>query len=610
MSAGSRKGTLIFGLILILVGLAFLISNWYSTLTAWQIMARYWPILLILIGARKLFRYFDWQPPDADRQELPIRKKRKHRPSLFVGLIWMALGFVFLLKNFGIGPDLWPIARRYWPLLLILVGFGKLIDYFRQKEGFSLRFGEVFGILFISIVGMALSRIPQNAVRDLLNTSIQIRDADVILGTTHEYEQDFTFPLAVGIPLRIENSHGSVSVSPGSDGEVRVHLRKKIFEDDEIRARQLADEVKVQGGEEKTGETAVFVVKTNRESLAANSSQIRTDLEVLVPKKLQLDVRNPFGAVTISGLDSNLSLQSSHEPLEVHDCIGTFVIVNNYGDSRLSGLTGNLTVNSHGSVEVDSVKGDVDIRDEYSAVKVSKVEGKLSVVNEEGSITIDSVTKPVVISGRGSSVTASNLEDHLQITNSHRRVRISGVKGNVNLITQYATASLQEIKGDIDISANSGNITIEDAAGSVKMYGPGTYVNVNKAAGFVDINTTLKDVIVNNFSKGCRINAERGDVTLASTSLGSDPIAVKNRFGMITLILPPNSVFQLDASTRNGDIRSDFLGMTPISQPGELTTLNYAKAGGPRIQLATENSDIVIRSREIEQTRHSQSGER
>ena len=40
-------------------------------------------------------------------------------------LLWLGLGVLFLLRNFGIGPDLWSLAGRYWPILLILLGLGE-----------------------------------------------------------------------------------------------------------------------------------------------------------------------------------------------------------------------------------------------------------------------------------------------------------------------------------------------------------------------------------------------------------------------------------------------------------------------------------------------------
>lgn len=71
MANGSRTGALTIGLIFIIVGSIFFLENWYPSLSAWDLLLRYWPIILILIGARKLYFYFSWKeaPPLPNSQD-------------------------------------------------------------------------------------------------------------------------------------------------------------------------------------------------------------------------------------------------------------------------------------------------------------------------------------------------------------------------------------------------------------------------------------------------------------------------------------------------------------------------------------------------------------
>lgn len=64
MTARVRSGALTLGLILIAVGVIFLIGNWYP-ISAWRLVATYWPVILILVGLKKIIGYFNWQeiPP-------------------------------------------------------------------------------------------------------------------------------------------------------------------------------------------------------------------------------------------------------------------------------------------------------------------------------------------------------------------------------------------------------------------------------------------------------------------------------------------------------------------------------------------------------------------
>jgi hypothetical protein len=65
MAVRSRSRALTAGLILIGIGLIFFLQNVYENISAWRLLARYWPVILIIIGARKIYDYLTWQesPP-------------------------------------------------------------------------------------------------------------------------------------------------------------------------------------------------------------------------------------------------------------------------------------------------------------------------------------------------------------------------------------------------------------------------------------------------------------------------------------------------------------------------------------------------------------------
>ena len=59
----------------------------------------------------------------------------EYRRSSIVGAtILIGLGVLFLYTNSHPGVDPWPLLSRYWPLLLIFVGLGKLWDYYKAQS--------------------------------------------------------------------------------------------------------------------------------------------------------------------------------------------------------------------------------------------------------------------------------------------------------------------------------------------------------------------------------------------------------------------------------------------------------------------------------------------
>lgn len=56
------------------------------------------------------------------------------RESLFWGLIILALGMLFLLKNFGLEINVWDLLGKYWPLILIYIGGKNIFLYVKKPK--------------------------------------------------------------------------------------------------------------------------------------------------------------------------------------------------------------------------------------------------------------------------------------------------------------------------------------------------------------------------------------------------------------------------------------------------------------------------------------------
>jgi hypothetical protein len=61
-------------------------------------------------------------------------RQNRNRPSIAGGLIVVTVGIVFLIANLQPDLDFWSIAMRYWPVILIVIGLGKIFDAFRIRN--------------------------------------------------------------------------------------------------------------------------------------------------------------------------------------------------------------------------------------------------------------------------------------------------------------------------------------------------------------------------------------------------------------------------------------------------------------------------------------------
>jgi len=65
MTNGPRQGALIAGLVLIAIGVILFLEIWSEQFSILHFLGRYWPVILILVGVKKLYDYFTWQEPIA-----------------------------------------------------------------------------------------------------------------------------------------------------------------------------------------------------------------------------------------------------------------------------------------------------------------------------------------------------------------------------------------------------------------------------------------------------------------------------------------------------------------------------------------------------------------
>jgi hypothetical protein len=540
----------------------------------------------------------------------------RRRPSLLGAVLWIGIGVLFLLSNFG-RIELWPVVGSYWPVLLIFLGLGKVIEFLLKKEGIAVRFGELFGMFFVLLIGFAVIGIHDTHIgrigRIIRDAPFQFGDFQIhpgrLFGESHIFSEEATYPLERPMAIRIQNSNGSVSIAPGSDGEIRVQLKKVVY-GSESEAKAIADKIHLIASAERNGEPSAplkpeaepgkrgadaFVVRTNREDLSSRGDSISTEMVIYVPKNSQLQVRNSFGGVRVTDINGKLDLSTTHEKLDVQDCTGEFILSTRYAESRLANLVGNVTLDGRGKVYLDGVKGNVNVTNENSPMEILNVDGSVSVASRDGNTRIDSVSKPVVINASGANLTIRNLKSSLKITKNFGTAIVSDVDSDVKLESRSAALILKNIR-NIEIDSNSDNVSADDIE-NFTLRGRTSNVRLNSVRS-ATIQATLTNIIVNNLSGDCNITDEYAKVSVSAQSL-LKIIRIKNRNGGIDLWLPQEASCVINATASNGRIQTNHdPGLGIVQNEGSTAVLkSTVKSGGPAVVLETEYANIRIARR-------------
>src|SRR5437867_993964 len=299
----------------------------------------------------------------------PMVTPRRQR-SIAGPIVLILLGVLFLLMTMGVLDrySLATIFARYWPLLLILWGVIKLIEHQQAKQaGLPARgigAGGVFLVLFIVCIGLMATQFVR--VWPNIKDHIQIGDnedfEDLFGGSTFNYSDELSKAFPAGGTLRINNERGSVNINVAEDTHtLKVSVRKKIRAD----KQEDADGYNGKTKPEITVNEKIVTLNANTQG-AGSDKGVRTDLDVYVPRNVELVITDRRGDVTITGISGNASIDHQRGEVNVSDHTGNVTIDVERSSARVQHVKGDVTIQGHGNeVAVEDVDGAAHLNGEF-----------------------------------------------------------------------------------------------------------------------------------------------------------------------------------------------------------------------------------------------------
>ena len=170
---------------------------------------------------------------------------------------------------------------------------------------------------------------------------------------------------------------------------------------------------------ERHGDRAVLIsrIKPSHFSFSFwGDGNSRIDLTVEVPGKMNIEINDGSGDLTITNIDGKTNIHDGSGELNIHSVKGRIDIRDGSGSMDIRDITGNMTVSDgSGEIKIDKVIGDLEIRDGSGSIRTTDIEGNVKIYDGSGSIYIDGVSKDVDIPESGSG-----------------GVQFKNVKGNVS----------------------------------------------------------------------------------------------------------------------------------------------------------------------------------
>ena len=268
---------------------------------------------------------------------------------------------------------------------------------------------------------------------------------------------------------------------------------------------------------------------------------------------------------------------------------GTSVVLNaNTNGAGNHGVTADMDVfvPRGAALDIASRRGDLNVTDRKADVKISGQRGDVALNNitgavqinlERGSVRVSNVTGDVDIDGRIDDASVDNVNGAVRLNGDYfDSIRVSKITKTVIFKSSRSDLTLAAVPGDLEISG--------DSLRGTDVVGPSRLVMRSKEVHLEDVSGDLE------------LESSNGEIEVhAANKLPLGKMTITGRKGDITLVLPPNAGFQLDATTHKGDIESDFGGIKVDSMGGGTAKATGSVGNGSaRLVINASMGDIKI----------------
>jgi hypothetical protein len=426
------------------------------------------------------------------------------------------LGIVFLLGNLHLlsWARLGTWFAHYWPLLLILWGVIKLIEHQQaQRDGLPPRgigAGGIFLVIVIVVCGLIAtqaSRFNWGEIRD--NMNIDDSDLDNIFGQTYNFddhlEQDVPSS-ATG--LRVNNDHGAVRVSTANDNKITVVVRKRVGAESQSDADKYDRQTKPQIT--LAGNVIVLDARTH----AAGDHAVQSDLDISLPRKMELHIIGRKGDVSVTGRDGEIEIASQHGDVAVEDVNGNVKLNLEKSSAKIEQITGDVHIDGRlNEVSVTDVKGSVQLDGEFQeSVKLARISKNVAFKSSRTNMEFSSIAGELDLDS--DDLHADKITGPLHLTTRSKQIRLADVSGD---------ARVEDDNGGIEVSMRSlGNVQIDSRNGDVQLSLP------DKASFRVDARTRDGE-IQSDFPELKISNGDHEATASGSVGNGSSHIVINNQ---------------------------------------------------------------------------------
>jgi hypothetical protein len=390
------------------------------------------------------------------------------------------------------GLDISHLLGHWWPLLIIFWGAIKLYERTAASRSGQPGVSPISGGEIVLVLGL-LCLLGIVAGVDVVKHKFPF-DEFPVRGDRFDFDLNAEpKPVPSDSRITVRNVRGDISVRSGDESQIRVDGKKNIKAWSETDAEHIASAISVEIV--KNGD-AYEIRPVNAGS---GDSRVGLNLDISVPKKASLTIRNERGDVSVSDMDKPVIVSTTRGDVEVRDTAGDVTIDTGKGDIKVSDTKGNVKISGHGGeVNVSSATGGLTIDGEFF-----------------GPIRVDKIAKGVRFVSQRTDLTLTQLTGHMETGSGN--LEIADAPGNLTLRTNSYDISIENAGGKVKVDNRNGNVEVRFS------FPPKEDIEISNSSSPITIilpESSSFDIAADCHS--CDVDSEFSADSLKQTSSGGD----------------------------------------------------------------------------------------
>ncbi len=281
-------------------------------------------------------------------------------------------------------------------------------------------------VVFVGLIGQVL------VVSGCYRTAVCFRGAL----TDYKKSEEMQVAFAPGSKLVVRNEAGAVRICADDRTDCRIAAKVYVHAPHKKEAREIGEQVQI-AAEPNNGAVRVTI---KRPPMSQDHRFVSVDLNILVPRRAQIDCETDFGQIALAGIEGDVKASTQFGSITCENMHGSLELETEFGRVVAREIVSDHLVASSqkGSMDItcaDACPAEIvaDVSSEWGKVRFKappQYEGGVELESEFGSVRLD---LPADVRG-----TIVNTTTHDKVSG-----RIGSGKGSLRLFTNLGSVRLR-----------------------------------------------------------------------------------------------------------------------------------------------------------------------